>query len=56
MSDDGEAGAVSPAPFPDCPHCGEPVQFVVATGPHTGTVEPCGCSLPPDLFDQLREE
>lgn len=54
MCDDGEAGEVSPAPFPDCPRCGDPVCFALMTGPHTGTVEPCGCSVPPDLLERSR--
>ncbi|WP_226007271.1 hypothetical protein [Natrinema salinisoli] len=48
--DDGSAA------FPDCSRCGDPVLFAVVTGPTTGTVEPCGCSVPPDLFAELREE
>ncbi|WP_226004382.1 hypothetical protein [Natrinema salinisoli] len=39
------------SPFRDCPHCGDPVLFAVVTGPTTGTVEPCGCSLPPEPFE-----
>ncbi|WMT09514.1 hypothetical protein NP511_07700 [Natrinema thermotolerans] len=54
MSSDPEAG--DDTPFPDCPTCGEPVAFVVATGPSTGTVEPCGCSLPPALLTPDRED
>jgi|GEM_PF-454307 len=40
--------------FPDCPSCGEPVLISVALGPHTGSVGPCGCSVPPELFPELR--
>ncbi|QCS43028.1 hypothetical protein [Natrinema versiforme] len=42
--------------LPDCPRCGEPVGFVTATGPHTGTASPCGCSVPPGLLERDREE
>ncbi|PGF16515.1 hypothetical protein CP556_10555 [Natrinema sp. CBA1119] len=40
--------------FPDCPRCGKSVLISVALGPHTGSVGPCGCSVPPDLFPDLR--
>ncbi|ELY76761.1 hypothetical protein [Natrinema pallidum] len=39
---------------PECPSCGEPVTFVTASGPHTGTVSPCGCSVPPGLISRAR--
>ncbi|SEP70457.1 hypothetical protein [Natrinema salaciae] len=45
---------VEPAPVPACPRCGEPVAFVVVTAPESGTVEPCGCGMPPDLLEQVR--
>ncbi|WP_175480078.1 hypothetical protein [Natrinema salaciae] len=37
-------------PLPDCPTCGAPVAVVTASGPHTGSASPCGCSVPPDLL------
>ncbi|WP_408959085.1 hypothetical protein [Natrinema sp. 74] len=42
--------------LPECPSCGEPVIISVAHGPDTGSVGPCGCSVPPDLFPELRGE
>jgi len=30
------------------------VLISVALGPHTGSVGPCGCSVPPELFPELR--
>ncbi|MFB1063338.1 hypothetical protein [Natrinema sp. H-ect4] len=43
------------SPFPDCPRCGDPALVSVVTGPHTGSVGPCGCSVPPDVFPLERE-
>lgn len=40
---------------PDCPVCGEPIAFITATGPHTGSVGPCGCSVPPTLIERHRD-
>jgi hypothetical protein len=40
------------ASLPDCPTCGEPITVVSATGPHTGSASPCGCSVPPDLLER----
>ncbi|RZH69467.1 hypothetical protein [Natrinema altunense] len=34
---------------PDCPRCGEPIAFLTVSGPMTGSVSPCGCSVPPAL-------
>lgn len=42
-------------PLPDCPHCGDPVLMVVATGPHEGSAVPCGCSVPPGLIERQRD-
>ncbi|WP_226006190.1 hypothetical protein [Natrinema salinisoli] len=36
---------------PVCPRCGDPVTFVTAVGPQTGTASPCGCSVPPGLIE-----
>ncbi|SER18369.1 hypothetical protein [Natrinema salaciae] len=56
MSDGDEAGGeVQPAPVDDCPRCGEPVSFAVVTGPRSGTVEPCGCGVPSDLLERIRD-
>ncbi|MDF9745492.1 hypothetical protein [Natrinema salsiterrestre] len=38
--------------LPDCPVCGEPVTNVTVTGPHSGTAEPCGCSVLPGTLDR----
>ncbi|WP_254528022.1 hypothetical protein [Natrinema gelatinilyticum] len=40
----------------ECPTCYDPVLFAIVTGRQSGTVEPCGCGVPPDLFDRIREE
>ncbi|QLK25335.1 hypothetical protein HYG81_14750 [Natrinema zhouii] len=56
MASRSDASDDDESPFPDCPRCGDPVLFSAATGPHTGSVAPCGCSIPPDLFPSLREE
>lgn len=54
MSDGDETdGEVEPAPVADCPRCGESVSFAVVTGPRNGTVEPCGCGVPSDLFERI---
>ncbi|WP_408959859.1 hypothetical protein [Natrinema sp. 74] len=55
MSPDREPSDDEDSPFPACPRCGDPVLFSVATGPHTGSVGPCGCSVPPDVFALERE-
>ncbi|QCW02114.1 hypothetical protein [Natrinema pallidum] len=34
---------------PDCPRCGDPIAFLTVSGPMTGSVSPCGCSVPPAL-------
>ncbi len=56
MSAGGELNEKSSSPLPDCSQCGDPVLFAVVTRPDSGTVEPCGCSIPPKLFDQIGEE
>jgi hypothetical protein len=38
--------------LPTCPTCGDPVSFLTVTGPHTGIVNPCGCSMPPGLLER----
>ncbi|WP_408959558.1 hypothetical protein [Natrinema sp. 74] len=48
--DDGDGVS----PLPDCPRCGDPVGFVTASGPLTGTASPCGCSVPPELVQRDR--
>ncbi|SEP74705.1 hypothetical protein [Natrinema salaciae] len=45
---------VEPAPVSVCPRCGDPVSFAVVTPPESGTLEPCGCGMPPDLLEQVR--
>lgn len=40
---------------PECPMCGDPVAFVTATGPHTGSVGPCCCSVPPTVIERHRD-
>ncbi len=52
MDSDSTASGDS-SPLPDCPRCGKPVAFSAATGPDTGSVSPCGCSVPPDLLVDL---
>ncbi|MGQ3414244.1 hypothetical protein ACT4ML_18605 [Natrinema sp. LN54] len=56
LDSSGDAGSSTDdsSSLPDCPRCGEPVAHVTATGPHTGTAGPCGCSVPPGLLE--REE
>ncbi|WP_226479740.1 hypothetical protein [Natrinema amylolyticum] len=57
MCSDREASdGDEPSSLPACPRCGDPVLVSVATGPHTGTVGPCGCSVPPGLLADLRED
>ncbi|WP_090622876.1 hypothetical protein [Natrinema salaciae] len=47
-SDDAHADkSDEPTSLPTCPVCGGPITTVTATGPDTGTVRPCGCSVPP---------
>ncbi|MDF9746255.1 hypothetical protein [Natrinema salsiterrestre] len=44
---DGDGTAVPPL---SCPCCGQPITGLTSTGPHTGAVEPCGCSIAPGLI------
>ncbi|ELY85913.1 hypothetical protein [Natrinema altunense] len=46
--DDSAADRDGSSP-PDCPRCGEPIAFLTVSGPMTGSVSPCGCSVPPAL-------
>ncbi|ELY73866.1 hypothetical protein [Natrinema pallidum] len=46
--DDTDANRDDSSP-PDCPRCGDPIAFLTVSGPMTGSVSPCGCSVPPAL-------
>jgi hypothetical protein len=54
-SDPDETGE-APQPWvlslPDCPVCGQSVTNVTITSPHSGTAEPCGCSVLPGTLDR----
>ncbi|MDF9746463.1 hypothetical protein [Natrinema salsiterrestre] len=47
--DDGD-GIRSESPLLSCPSCGQPITALTSSGPHSGTVEPCGCSVAPGLI------
>ncbi|WP_254523383.1 hypothetical protein [Natrinema caseinilyticum] len=48
MSSDRDSGKDAESSLPDCPCCGQLVTRITTTGPDTGTVGPCGCSVTPD--------
>ncbi|WP_306059189.1 hypothetical protein [Natronococcus wangiae] len=50
--DDPSSSSDDAASAPDCPRCGRSVVVLVVTGPQTGSVSPCGCSVPPELLER----
>ncbi|WP_226006995.1 hypothetical protein [Natrinema salinisoli] len=50
--DDHEEGGGDGTEMPrlSCPCYGQPITGLTSTGPHTGAVEPCGCSIAPGLI------
>ncbi|ELY87029.1 hypothetical protein [Natrinema altunense] len=52
---DGDERRVDDSALLSCPSCGQPITALTSTGPHTGVVEPCGCSVAPGLVHRERD-
>ncbi|WP_222920473.1 hypothetical protein [Natrinema sp. SYSU A 869] len=50
--DESDDTTADDSSFSACPRCGDPALLSVVTGPSTGFVDPCGCSVPPGLLER----
>ncbi|MBZ6494956.1 hypothetical protein [Natrinema longum] len=51
----GDDRRVDDSALLSCPSCGQPITGLTSTGPHTGVVRPCGCSVAPGLIHRERD-